>query len=272
MFLIGGIDPAKPGYRGFLYNVMIASTILKRHGSQADIVLFLQMSPEAAAESLPTKEEEELQSMGIKYRYLEKPTHHGNGFTDIIMEKFRILTLTEYKRVMFMDADIMPVTSLDHYMELSDGKDPLLQPNFIVATRAEPAKAGLFMMAPQEGDFEAITKIIHDQREIGKTLPYPHFDKIVGWGHPFNEKTGDKWEGTTKSGIKWGFWCAHSDQGLLYHWTKYVQQSVTIYRGNEVQNWMPGNNNPVLKNTMDPLCCTNTINNTPQLQPGPQQG
>ncbi|KAL3910487.1 MAG: hypothetical protein SGILL_007670 [Bacillariaceae sp.] len=255
MFLIGGIDPNAPGYRGFLYNVMIATYILRTHGSRSDVVLFLQMSTTTTSSALPNNEEKQLQDLGIKYRYMEKPTTTAS-FSDIIMEKFRILTLTEYKRVMFLDADVLPVTSLDHYMELSDQEDhgqSLLQPNFIVATRGEPANAGLFMVSPHEGDYESLQKIIYYQRESAKSLPYPHFDKEYGWGHSFI-KAKDKWEGTVKSGIKWGFWCAHSDQGLLYYWTKYFKNRVTIFRGSEVQNWVKAHNgaNPVLQNTLNP--------------------
>ena len=64
-----------------------------------------------------SKEEKELQDLEIKYRYMERPQHHS--FSHIIMEKFQILTLTQYERVTFMDADVLPVINLDYYMDLS---------------------------------------------------------------------------------------------------------------------------------------------------------
>jgi hypothetical protein len=249
MFLIGGIDPATPGYRGFLYNVMIATYLLRRNGSRSDIVLYLQMSADTDMDTLPAKEEHELQDLGIKFTYMDKPRH--DTFSHIIMEKFQILKLTQYERVMFMDADVIPVINMDYYMDLS--VKGIFQPNFVVATRAEPANAGLFMVAPKEGDYEALLKIIQDQHESAKDLGYPFFDKIKGWGHSFMND-GDKWEGTAKSGVKWGFWCAHADQGLLYYWTKYHQMAVTIFRGNVVENWVNGTNGkPFLNTTMNPV-------------------
>ncbi|KAL3922974.1 MAG: hypothetical protein SGARI_006326 [Bacillariaceae sp.] len=133
----------------------------------------------------------------------------------------------------------------------------VFQPNYIVATRAEPANAGLFMVSPKEGDYEALQKIIHDQRESAKDLGYPYFDKVNGWGHSF-QKDHDKWEGTERSGMKWGFWCAHADQGLLYYWTKYYQKAVTIFRGNVVENWAndTSTGKPLLTETMDPINVT----------------
>ena len=249
MALIGGIDPSTSGYRGFLYNVMITTYLLRQHGSKSDMVLFLQMGANTTVDRLPDKEEKELQDLGIKYRYMERPKHHS--FSHIIMEKFQILTLTEYERVTFMDADVLPVINLDYYMDLS--VNGVFQPNYIVATRGEPANAGLFMVSPKEGDYEALQKIIDDQRESARDLGYPFFDKINGWGHSF-EAAGDKWEATKRSGVKWGFWCAHADQGLLYYWTKYYQKTVTIFRGNVVENWINGTNGKPLKNeTLDPI-------------------
>jgi len=42
-------------------------------------------------------------------------------------------------------------------------------------------------------------------------------------------------------GLKWDFHFAYSDQGLLYHYTKYVRKSVSMltgYGGRRAQNWL----------------------------------
>ena len=252
MFLIGGIDPSTPGYRGFLYNVMIATYLLRAHGSKSDIILFLQMDANATMDTILDKEEKELRDLGIKFRYMEKPEHQG--FAHIVMEKFQILTLTEYERVTYLDADILPVINLDYYMDLS--VQGVFQPNYVVATKGEPSNGGLFMISPQEGDYEALQTIIHNQKESVKELGYPWWNKTDGWGHSFLEE-GDMWEGTKKAGSKWGFWGAQSDQGLLYYWTKYYRKSVTIFRGNVVENWINGTNGKPMKNeTLDPVNIT----------------
>jgi hypothetical protein len=237
MFIVGGINPEKPSYRGFVFNVMVSTYLLKQHGSTADVVCFLQMSVHTNATALPAKEEDALRRLGVQLRYMEKPQHES--FADINMEKFRILTLTEYRRVIFMDADVVPVINMDYLMELSDGPRPLLQPNFVVAAGREPSNGGLFMMTPGPGDYEALLKVIDNQRESAKHLKFPFFDREVGWGHSFKEH-GDQWDGLEVSLDTWQFFGAHVDQGLLYYWTKYHQQNVTIFKGNIVENWVAG--------------------------------
>ena len=107
MFLIGGVDPNEPkGYLGFLYNVLISSDILRNDGSKADIWLFIQMHPTTNHTQLPPEEEQLLQKLNIATVYLEKPKY--SSFADIMMEKFRLLQLVQYKRVMYLDADVLP--------------------------------------------------------------------------------------------------------------------------------------------------------------------
>jgi hypothetical protein len=107
MFLIGGIDPDQPkGYLGFLYNVLISSEILRNDGSTADIWLFVQMHPTTNRTTLPVEEQNLLRQLNIATVYLEKPKY--SSFADIMMEKFRLLQLVQYKRVMYLDADVLP--------------------------------------------------------------------------------------------------------------------------------------------------------------------
>jgi len=253
MFLIGGIDPAKPGYRGFVYNVMIACDLLRSHGSKADFLLFLQMSPNTDATTLPEPEARALETLGVQTVYMEKP--ETASFTDINMEKFRILSLTQYQRVLFLDADILPLVNMDYLMELSLGERPLIKPNFVVATLGEPANGGCFMLEPKEGAYEALLKVVENQRISAQSLSYPYFDRRNGWGHSFKDK-GDDWKGTQQVGKMWRWHGSHVDQGLLFYWTKYHQQTVTIFRGNIVENWAAGgetnNNQPFLESSMDP--------------------
>jgi len=63
------------------------------------------------------------------------------------------------------------------------------------------------------------------------------FDEVKGWGHVIEE--GDEWVSRRESGRNWTFHFAFSDQGLLYHWTKYVKHSVSIVYHGEVENWSP---------------------------------
>jgi hypothetical protein len=139
-------------------------------------------------------------------------------FRPAVLDKFRILGLVEYRRVLLLDGDVMPNTSLDYLFEMSDGENATLKENLITAGHLEPANAGFFMVAPKQGDLEQINRIIQEREEEAKSLPYPYFDEVEGWGHVI--QPGDQWEALKEQGTNWTFWSAFSDQGLLYYWVK----------------------------------------------------
>jgi alpha-N-acetylglucosamine transferase len=106
-----------------------------------------------------------------------------------MMEKFRILKLTEYSRVMYLDYDVMPTCNLDYLFDLSD---PLpessglalnsssfqLKENVILAYRREPSSGGLFIVKPNLTDFDHIQRIIHEKETRSLEQPYPHWDPV----------------------------------------------------------------------------------------------
>jgi hypothetical protein len=143
---------------------------------------------------------------------------------------------------MFLDADTIPLVNLDYLFHLSDPAlhpHPILRPNLIMATRAEPCNTGMFIMNPEEGAWDELQGVIQRHHELAKNLPYPHFDFVAGWGHNF-EKEGDVWEAIHRNGTRWRFHAGHSDQGLWYYFTKYFKQDVSIVIGNRLQNISPG--------------------------------
>ena len=99
----------------------------------------------------------------------------------------------------------------------------------------------MFILEPKIGDWERLQGLIERQQERAKDLPYPHFDRFDGWGHNF-KKEHDRWEGIKENGTKWDFHASHSDQGLLYYWTKVFKQDVSIVIGAKIQNWVPDTN------------------------------
>jgi hypothetical protein len=77
----------------------------------------------------------------------------------------------------------------------------------------------------------------------GASLPYPHFDRTVGWGHVFasgdnDGNNNDNYEllDHTKY-TQWAFHGDFADQGLLYQWVKYEEKSVSIIFHDGIQNW-----------------------------------
>lgn len=148
------------------------------------------------------------------------------------MNKFCILTLTEYEKVFFLDADLVLVQNLDYLFTA-----PFLRPNFYCATAGEPANAGFFILSPEPGDYEHALRIMARQKASTAHLTTEaKFDKVHGWGHVIEPP--DYWETVRgKPFTEWSFYCAPSDQGFLYHWTKYVKKNVSIVVRNQLKNW-----------------------------------
>lgn len=245
-FLVGGVHESRPSYKGFLYGVLVAVRVLRRLGSTSDFVLRIQLSPNSTLSELPDEDARPLKSEGVRIHYTDRSAAgEGESFGQLVHDKLWPVRMTEYKRVMFLDADVLPLVNLDYLFQLSDqseGNDqnePVLRPNMIYASRGEPCNAGLFILEPKEGSWERVLQIIDEQHERGAKLPYPHFDKRVGWGHDFVAE-GDFWESVQKKDARWNYHASHSDQGLLYYWVKYVVMDVSIAIGNRLQNWVPG--------------------------------
>lgn len=238
--LIGGVDPSSPSYRGFFYNILVAAKLLRMFGSNADFVVFFQLSHETSLEELPARDASILRAMHVIVEYIPKSRYQS--FYEITLEKFRILQLTQYKRVLFMDADIMPLANLDYLFKCSTGINATMLENIVVAGTQEPSTAGFFVLAPKQRAMDELHQIISTREFKAKDLPFPKFDIVQGWGHAIVPP--DRWETTVESryGNNWTFYSADADQGLLYEYTKYVQQRVSIVIGDRVQNWLSGEN------------------------------
>ena len=156
VFIIGGCRPEKPNYKGFLYNVFVAAQLLHENGSQQDIIVLVQMSTKTNATMLPDEDLKVLQALHIRVMYLTKNRHES--YYDLQMSKFQVLALTQYCRILLMDADVMPLTNLDYLFYLSD-LDGLLKENVVVPTTMELANGSFFMVAPKPGDFEELSQI-----------------------------------------------------------------------------------------------------------------
>lgn len=250
-WVLGGIDEDQPAYKGFLYDILISAHLLRRLGSKADLFVLTQLSHDAVATELPNEDKRLFREMGIQVKELPKP--RKSSFAQLVNEKFRPLQFTQYRRIIFLDADTIPLVNLDYLFHLSEGDDPILKPNLILATRGEPCNTGMFMMQPKPGSWEKLQGIIERQHESARSLPYPHFDWQIGWGHSLS-KEGDQWEAIHRNGTSWRYHAGHSDQGLWYYFTKFFLQDVSIVIGNRLQNISPGSDGkPRLENSLNVL-------------------
>ena len=217
-FLIGGVHEDRPAYKGFLYNVLIASYLLHISGSTMDIIVYIQMSPDSKLpiNKLPIEDQRLIDEFNkyiisssqsslqqqtqnttdrLKIKFVDRQSIIGNEknketFSELVFDKFRILQEIQYDRVMFLDGDVIPLTNLDYFFYLSeeptadneeDGSiSPILQPNFIMASRGEPCNAGMFILQPKIGEWDQLQAVIHEQHVTAKDLPYPKFDREYG--------------------------------------------------------------------------------------------
>jgi len=240
-FLIGGIHEDRIAYRGFLYNVLVATQLFNDFGSQADVVLFLQLSPDSNLTEIPNEDARLLDALNIRSILLPKPTMES--FSDLMFEKFRVFDLLDYRRVIYLDSDTIPLMSMDYIFHLSDplhtSTPTVLQPNIMRATQGEPANGGFFMAQPQPGAWKRIQTIIADQRSQGS-----NFNRRKGWGHDFQVTPDDNWHAIEKNGTNWRFYGAHVDQGLLYYVMRFVFQDSSHLLGARVETWSSRNGRP----------------------------
>jgi hypothetical protein len=155
-----------------------------------------------------------------------------------MMEKFRILTLEEYDRVLYLDYDVMPRCNLDYMMELSyTQRNGLLKENVVLAHLAEPSSGGFFILKPSRADYRSLQQIIRNVENSTMYMDFPHWDTTVGWGQPIVGPK-DYWISSEgKKGYEWDWYGCQADQGLLYYWTKYVKKSVSILVTSSVEQW-----------------------------------
>jgi hypothetical protein len=178
-----------------------------------------------------------LDNATIHIKYLPKP--RVDTYYQSMLSKFLLLNYTEYSRILFLDADVLPLCNLDYMFDLSE--QGIIKENFIMASRGTPANGGFFMLRPGIGEYSQIESIIQRQQEraIANKKATPRgkvFDYVKGWGHVIQEP--DAW--VTSRGKRnrlWNFYGSFADQGLLYHWVKYVKQNVSILLNDMLENW-----------------------------------
>jgi alpha-N-acetylglucosamine transferase len=76
------------------------------------------MSFHSKTTTLPAEDIRLLAAMQVKVKYI--PKSRDENFYRVMLDKFRILALNEYRRVLFLDGDVVPLVNLNYLFELSD--------------------------------------------------------------------------------------------------------------------------------------------------------
>ncbi len=237
VFAIWRLDPDKPNYRGYLAGILIATRLLRLHGSKADFVAIIKLHYDSAHSTLPSDILQLMTGLKIRIHYLpqEDDDRHLNIY-GTMFHKFTIFNLTEYRQVMYLDSDVMPLNNLDYLMEQAD--KGFLKPNIVVASNREPSNGGMIIVRPNATAYQDIQRII---QEWGPRLGNgKKWDELVGWGHTIQPP--DSWETNElkTEGTRWSFWAANADQGFLYHYCKYVLKECTQILARKIINFGSG--------------------------------
>jgi signal peptidase I len=238
VFMAWRVDPTKPTYWGYLANVLITAKLLREHGSKADIIAVYKLSYEYPFDKLPKFDEDLLASLGVEIRYLAKEDDRGWSMYATTFNKFYIFNMTEYRRVMFLDGDLLPIGNMDYLFELSDSG--VFKENILIAGILEPANAGTMLIKPNATVYQTIERLreVKGKRISDKKL----FDTEYGWGHKIEPP--DLWETNNplRNGTEWEFWGAFCEQGYIYYFCKYVAKSCTHILSRKIYNFGPGPN------------------------------
>ena len=254
-FFLGSAMSDRVGmdYRYAILSVISAVKSLRNHGSIADMVLMVQISARSDATQLDEEDETLLKQLNIQIEYIPKLiSPEIENFYSLGMEKFRVLSLVQYSRVMYMDYDTLPLCNMDYLFELSEPftgqrqssmlrpltssiSDQPLKENIVLGLRAQPSDGSLFILKPNMDDWVRVQEIIRLKDMYSSLLPYPHFDPDLGWGHPLETPT--QWLSPSNNNTKWNWDLSFADTGLLYHITKYVKRSVSFIENGRTENW-----------------------------------
>lgn len=88
VFIIWGSDPDRYNYKNYIANTLIAAKILRRHGSQADILLFVILSSDTSHTRLWPHDEDLLFQHNITIGYLPKNPRDKNVYYMVLYDFF----------------------------------------------------------------------------------------------------------------------------------------------------------------------------------------
>lgn len=197
-------DPKKRNY--FLAALVLVKSI-KDTGSKADIVVQhsgpIDISDKKALEALGAR----VMRVGPVGRELSRlPKGVTQELAALYRNKMRVLQLTDYDRVIFLDADIMVTKNMDELFTKWS--------NFVgLQGFAAPLNSGFFVFTPSCQDWV-------DVNDVASTDTWSETNGWMEVGNFTNPKTG--------ATSNWNFHSSSSDQGLIWFYYFVHQQNNTL--------------------------------------------
>jgi hypothetical protein len=226
--LLAGINPYESPsvknyvcYLGYLIHLAAVRFLLDVSGSTMDFNILFRIHYGLPNNTLPLTQLKFFSKLRMNIIFI--PQKVDGSWKSFTMEKFHVLRFHEYKRIFFIDADVLPLCDMSHYFSMSD--QGVFAPNVIFAFNHEPSNAGLFLVSPERDDWEIFNNISD------------YINPKMGFGIPLSEPA----EGMKCTYSDWSWQAVKEDQGMLYHWTRYVKKNVTMVNENRLKTWVDVN-------------------------------
>jgi hypothetical protein len=229
VFFLSWVTPnATQSYLGEFYNILVSVQILRDSGSKADMILLVHTPVHNG--TLPQDQTTMLQALDIRIRYVPNTSFDPDIYAgSVALEKFRILNWAEYKRIIFLEANIMPHCSLDYLFDMSvEGQ---IQNNLLISIGKQPVSSHFFLIEPTEGAFHQFLIMV---------AKYPHVKGTPDWQFPRGEWTSlylnlkEEESDYALGRGAWNFPDNYGGVGLFYTWMLYRNQQMTLLVGEHV--------------------------------------
>jgi hypothetical protein len=174
-------------------------------------------------------------------------------------------------------------TAVDHILHTPQQQHHVLQSNVLHAMYDDPVNAGLFVITPRQGVWEELQEMLQlrsqrrherlkERRTIHSTGGNSNIDNQAVFDDNDKEDTRGYWDPNDawllsqspyrlwngETGHKWDFYCAQSDQGLLYYYLKFVIQDVSIITGDVIEHYVDAGSSTRSASLAPPVPSKNT--------------
>ncbi|KAJ8603064.1 hypothetical protein CTAYLR_006658 [Chrysophaeum taylorii] len=213
--MIGPMDTQRK-YGRWLFSALAIANALSRLGSEADFVLLLARYRERqhATVRLLASETQMLSRVGARWRYLSAPGERRIPGFHLGNYKLAVWQHTEYHFVQLLDADVLPIRSMDPLFRL-----PSMVSSSAISCpgRIAPLNAGWIALVPSRDHYEALVALLDRyQTEPNDALPWGR--ELDGWYNSDGKVQPPGWD----------FFDAQGNQGHLYSYFRFDARSLAI--------------------------------------------